>query len=370
MTSIAPAPYRPDVAIPPGETIREILESKSMTQAELANRMGRPTNKVNEVIQGKRQITADTALELELALGLSASFWINLEKNYQLNKARLSQDKRLEREAKKLPLFPVKEMCKRKWIEKRETQTEQAHEVLSFFGITTFAKLAQVKNLAPAWRKTRTKTACEYALAAWLQQGIRRSYSTEVAPFDPRGLRLHIPEIRSLTKREQIEDFEVELKGICAEHGVAVVLEPHLPKSYVSGAAYRVYDKTVIQLSNRYKWADSFWFNFFHELGHVLLHLSKRNAKFVDERGFTDESDVEEVEANDFAKSTLIPDDDLDELLSLQYSRASVVKRFADEIGIHEGIVVGRLHQEDIHRKALSPLRIQYALRTEPVQFN
>jgi addiction module HigA family antidote len=364
MTSIAPTPYQPDVAIPPGETIREILESKSMTQAELANRMGRPTNKVNEVIQGKRQITADTALELELALGLPASFWINLEKNYQLNKARLSQDKRLEREARKLSLFPVREMCKRKWIEKRDTQSEQAHELLSYFGITTFAKLKQVKNLAPAWRKTRTKTACEYALAAWLQQGIRHSHDTEVSPFDASGLRLRIPEIRSLTEFEQIDDFEAELKGICAEHGVAVVFVRHLPKSYVSGAAYRVYDRTVIQLSNRYKWADSFWFNFFHELGHVLLHLSKRNAQFVDE-GFTDESDVEEVEADDFAKSTLIPDEDLDELLSRQYSRASVVKRFADELGIHPGIVVGRLHQEKIHRKDLAPLRIQYTLPAE-----
>lgn len=366
MTSIAPAPYQPDVAIPPGVTIREILESKSMTQAELANRMGRPTNKVNEVIKGKRQVTAETALELELALGLPASFWINLEKNYQLNKARLSQGKRMEREAKKLDDFPWKEMCKRNWIEKRDSPTEQAHELLSFFELTTFAKLKQVKNLAPAWRKTRTKAACEYALAAWLQQGIRLAHDTDVATFDPRGLRSCVPEIRSLTRHEQIDDFEAELKGTCAEHGVAVVFVPHLPKSYVSGAAYRVYDRTVIQLSNRYKWADSFWFNFFHELGHVLIHLSRRNTKFVDERGFTDETEVEEVEADTFAKSTLIPDDDLDELLTLQYSRASVVKRFANEIGIHPGIVVGRLHQEDIHRKALNPLRIQYELRTEP----
>ena len=365
MTSIAPAPYQPDVAIPPGETIREILESVSMTQAELSNRMGRPTNKVNEVIQGKRQITADTALELELALGLPASFWINLEKNYQLNKARLSQERRLEREAKKLSLFPLKEMCKLNWIEKRDKPADQAHELLSFFGITTFAKLKQVKNLAPAWRKTKSKTACEYALAAWLRRGIRCSQEMEVDSFDPRGLRSCLNELRSFTVLDP-EGFEPALKERCAEHGVAVVFVPHLPKSYVSGAAYRVYDKVVIELSRRYRWADVFWFNFFHELGHVLLHLSKRNATFVDDREFTVESEDDEDEANEFAATTLIPEDDFDELLSLPYSRASVVKDFADEIGIHEGIVVGRLHHEKrLHRSKLVSLRTQYAFRAE-----
>lgn len=362
MTSIAPAHYQPDVAIPPGETIREILESKSMTQAELANRMDRPTNKVNEVIQGKRQITADTALELELALGLPASFWINLEKNYQLNKARLSQEKRLEREATILSHFPVKEMCKRNWIEKRDNPAEQARELLSFFRITSFAKLKEVKNLAPAWRKTRTKTACEYALAAWLQEGIRRSLDLEVASFDARALRSRIDEMRSLTKCERISEFESELKQICADHGVVLALVPHLPKSYVSGAAYRVYDRTVIQLSNRFKWADHFWFNFFHELGHVVLHLSKRNATFVDDREFTVESEEDEDEANEFAASTLIPVDALHELLSMQSWPASSVESFAEELGIHPGIVVGRLHHESIHRKGLATLRIQYEL--------
>ena len=116
MTSIAPAPYEPDVAITPGETIREMLEGASMSQAELAQRMGRPANKLNEIAKGKRQITADTALELELALGLPASFWINLEKSFQLTKARLAQQKRLESESECLAHFPLREMAKFGWI--------------------------------------------------------------------------------------------------------------------------------------------------------------------------------------------------------------------------------------------------------------
>lgn len=86
--SDTPAPYQPDVAIPPSETIQEMLQDMSLSQAELSQRIA---ENLNEIVQGKQQITAEVSLELELAFGLPASFWLNLEKNYQLTKARLSQ---------------------------------------------------------------------------------------------------------------------------------------------------------------------------------------------------------------------------------------------------------------------------------------
>ncbi|MGB6045633.1 MAG: HigA family addiction module antitoxin [Pirellulales bacterium] len=368
MTTIAPRPYSPDIAISPGETIREVLEHEGMTQAELAKRMGRPINKINEVIQGKRQITADTALELELALGLPASFWINLEKNYQLTKARLTQKKRLDRESTHLASFPVKEMCRLGWLKKMSDKADQAHEILSFFGVTSFSMIKKVKSLAPVWRKTRTKKACEYALASWLQRGIRLSHEIETEDFDPTGLKSNINELRALTVQNP-EVFEPALKTICAQYGVAVVFVPHLPKSYASGAAYRLYDKVVIQLSLRHQWADIFWFNFFHELGHVLLHLTKRKGVFVDDKDFTVESEDLEVEANDFAAMTLIPTDDFESLASRAFSRAAVVQAFANEIGIASGIVVGRLHHEGlVPRNRLVSLRCQYTWRDEDVE--
>ena len=96
MAKIAPAPYRPDVAVPPGATIRELLEVKGMTQQELAERMDRPPNKVNEMLRGKRAITVDTAMTLELVLGWPAEFWLEREKNYQLSKARLEAQPSLQ----------------------------------------------------------------------------------------------------------------------------------------------------------------------------------------------------------------------------------------------------------------------------------
>lgn len=82
MASIAASTYRPQQISSPGSTIRATQEELGMSQAELAPRMGRPAGKINEIIQGKRGITAETALELESVLGLPASFWLNQEQAY------------------------------------------------------------------------------------------------------------------------------------------------------------------------------------------------------------------------------------------------------------------------------------------------
>src|SRR4030043_256713 len=78
----------PDVAIYPGEYLSEEIEARSISQKELARRMGRPLNAINEIINGKKAITAETALQLEEALpGIPARFWLNLETDYHLTRA-------------------------------------------------------------------------------------------------------------------------------------------------------------------------------------------------------------------------------------------------------------------------------------------
>ena len=81
----------PDVAIPPGETLAEELAARRLSQTKLARRMGRPLQTVNMIVNGKKAITEETAIQLEKVLGVSATFWMNLQTNYNLTKARLAQ---------------------------------------------------------------------------------------------------------------------------------------------------------------------------------------------------------------------------------------------------------------------------------------
>lgn len=84
-----------DLPIPPGEILQEELDARGMTQRELASRMTKPPQAVNEIIRGKKAITPETALGLEKALGIPAEFWVNLEATYRLAVARNRTEARI-----------------------------------------------------------------------------------------------------------------------------------------------------------------------------------------------------------------------------------------------------------------------------------
>jgi HTH-type transcriptional regulator / antitoxin HigA len=304
--------------------------------------MSRPPNKINEILHGKRAITVETALELELVLGWPANFWLEREKNYQLAKARLAAEGKLQGQVEMLKKFPIREMVKLGWIKKSLSSVAQVRELLSFFGIASFTQLDKPSILAPAFRKAKGKEASPYALAAWLRRGTLEADGINTAPFSAAGLRGIIPELRGMTTLPP-EQFEQRLVDLCSEHGVAVVFVPHLPKSYACGAAYWVGDKAIIQLSLRFGTDDQFWFSFFHELGHILLH--SRQEAFLDD--FKGEDGAKEREANAFASKLLIPGKQYCRLENLPF-REAAIRDFAREIGVSPGIVVGRLQHDGL----------------------
>lgn len=88
--------FRPNYAVPPGETLRETIEAYGMSQAELAVLTGRPKKTINEIIKAKSAITAETALQFERVLCVPASFWNNLERNYQKARTLIREEEHLQ----------------------------------------------------------------------------------------------------------------------------------------------------------------------------------------------------------------------------------------------------------------------------------
>ena len=209
--------------------------------------------------------------------------------------------------------------------------------------IASFSQLNKPSVLGPAFRKSESKKPARTPSLRGSGKGELRPAGCELQPFDPKGLRFPLGNSgRCLCSIQR--EFEPGLVRSCAAHGVAVVFVPHLPKSYVVGAAYWIGDKAVIQLSLRFRTNDHFWFSFFHELGHILLHGKKET--FLDD--FKASTDQKEKDANLFACKALIPDAEFERLKTLRYSNRDVIKRFSGEIGIAPGIVVGRLQHEDL----------------------
>jgi HTH-type transcriptional regulator/antitoxin HigA len=348
-----------DLPIPPGELLAETLETANLTQAELARRMGRPVQAINEIIRGTKEITAGTAIQLERVVGVSAHIWLGLEAEYQHTKARREDRQRLEAEAKLAARFPCGAMRRLGWLKKVRDRVSQVEALLDFFGVSTLEAVAEAE--AAAYRLSKSRRGQPEALAAWLRKGALDGQRIKTEPFNEQRLLDLLPELRSLT-RAQPETFEPRVKRELAACGVALVLLPHLPKTHAHGATRWVApDKAVVQLSLRGKWADIFWFTLFHELGHVLRH--GRRDVFIE--WLDGAQNALEQEADAFASDVLIPRAAYDAFLRrCPTLSTAAVRAFADQQSIAPGIVVGRLqHDGHVPYTDLNALRKRYTWR-------
>ena len=84
--------------IHPGETLKaDFLEPHGLSGNAVARQLGVPPNRINDILRGRRAISADTALRLERCFGVSALFWLNLQQNYELERARKAAGRALNR---------------------------------------------------------------------------------------------------------------------------------------------------------------------------------------------------------------------------------------------------------------------------------
>lgn len=340
--------FQPNYAVPPGETLKETLNSVGMTQAELAERTGRPKKTVNEIITGKAAITSETALQLERVFGISASFWNNLERNYREVLARLQEEEKLQGQVEWLKQFPMRELTKRGWVRKAEDTLEQLKALLTFFGVAGIEQWKVIwEEPDAAYRDSQAYKTKPAALACWLRRGEIEASKIITKPFAPAAFRASLKQIRSLTN-EGPEVFEILMTKYCAEAGVAVTFVPELPGTHIYGASrWLKSNKALIQLSLRGKSDDHFWFTFFHEAGHILLH--EKQETYINEKVTSCTTLImpdKENEANCFAEDFLMHRNTYKHFLNQKIFSENAIQEFAKSVGIAPGVVVGRLQHD------------------------
>jgi HTH-type transcriptional regulator/antitoxin HigA len=350
--------WRPDWAVAPGEILLETLQERGMTQSELANRIARPLKTINEIINGKASITADTAIQLERALGVSARFWTNLEAAFREQIARQEAARELEANATWIDDFPIRDLIRRKLIRKTGAKADTLAELLSYFGISSPEAFERHWVKAAAFRSSPAFAMSLKAAAAWLRWGQIEAGKIENAPaYDSRKFRRALADIRQLTRRGPFMQTVNRVKDLCLESGVIVLLTPELSGTHLSGATYWIGSRPVIQLSLRHKSNDQFWFTFFHEAGHVL---ESPRREFVDGADLesASTSDADELKADRFARDCLVPPKAYAAFLTAADFTAAAVRRFAETQQIAPGIVVGRLQRDGrVSRRHLNDLK-------------
>lgn len=335
--------FEPDYSVPPGELLAEVLDEQGMTQVELARRLGVSTKHVNQVVKGNAAVTSEFAILLERVTGVSAGLWNGMEANYRDWLARVAETSDLAAQAGWLKELPLREMIRRGLVaDHRRDPVDQVRSVLAFFGVANRASFEEVCVQA-SFRKAKAYASNSADLAVWLRAGERAAATIETDSFNEHAFRSELLELRRLTESAEPADFLRELVERCGRCGVVVVVVPEIGKARVSGATrWLTPHRALIQLSGRQKWAEAFWFTFFHEAGHVLLHPKKQT--FIDDGA--DDTDQFEVEADRFAMDLLIPPGQATRLTTLR--SAADVRAFATEIGVGSGIVAGRLHKDGL----------------------
>lgn len=349
--------YQPNKAIHPGVTVQRTLDSLGMTQKRLAERTGLSEKHISQIINGEASITADTAFLLQNAIDGTASFWLNLDKNYRETLARLEQEQRAAEEVELARCHPYLELKKRGFVQDTRNSIEKVLELWKFYGVNSL-KSVQLTE-AVAWRRGATEQVNVESLAAWLRCGELEAKDIaskiEIQEFNEAKLKALIPKLRNYTNERG--DFWSKVVNDLAGAGVILTAVEHFKGTRANGATRWIGDNPVVQLSAYGKNADGVWFSLMHEIGHVLKHGRKqKHISFVKGK----EKSPTENEADAFASEALIPQRDFDTFVIKGDLGRESIQLFAEKQGIDPGIVVGRLKisgildfrdYSDMHRK-------------------
>ena len=334
--------FSPDYPTRPGEILQVELDARGLTQAELASRTNLSAKHVNQVIKGGAALSPDMALRLERALGIPSYIWNALEANYQDRLTRARARENLMGYEGWLHRFPLRELITREVITKGDDDLTRIEKLLNFFEVADPDAYDRVwaEPVAAGFRRAQHADVDSYATAVWLKLGERLAKATDCSPYDNQGFAQLLHALPKLTLNADDQQALTDLRRECAAVGVAVEFVAEMKGCRASGAArWLSPTKAMILLSGRYRYHDSFWFAFFHEAAHLLLHPKRKMVVDLESDG--DDADGQESAANDYAASILVPAPYTKRLTD--HTTPDEAVQIAKEIGIHPGIIAGRL---------------------------
>src|SRR6266699_1026461 len=311
-------------------------------------------SRVSEVLARKRPLSIGMIRALHEGLGIPAEALINPAAPPQEDPA-----------GAQIPWerFPIRQMIARGWLsgERATAWTrDSARELLTpFFASAGARQLATIPLYRRSAHVRAAKDMDDFALAAWTARVLRVAKARHLARrFDPRALE---PEqVRSLVQLSRLEEGPRLAREWLADHGMIMVVESHLPKTLLDGAAMLADDGTpVIALTIRYDRLDNFWFTLLHECAHVLRHLvgaGGPTGQYYDDLDVDDKGDSREREADSFARESLVPSAPWQASAVAFAPSADAAIALADELGVSPAVIAGRVRHEKGGFLVLGPI--------------
>lgn len=331
----------------PGDTIQEHIDVIGMSQAELAVRMGRSVSKLNELIKGKAPLTAETAKKLEYVLGIDAKFWLNLENIYQQELLEIEQLTFLEQCNDWIKGFPLQQLKEMRVLPNTNNRNELADALLKFFRVASPEEWSSIyESEQLAFKIDLRHTTNPKAISIWLRLGEVLAEDIELDSFDKRIIRSSLARIEEICYQHETNWLE-QLQNICASFGVALVYTPCIPQAPIYGATRWIKNRTLplIQLSDRQKDYNAFWFSFFHELGHIRYH-NKSDVFLTGLDEIVQDKD-KESQADEFAANMLLDEAERKTLFKQTNFNKQVIIELSEQFRKHPSILVSQIQREN-----------------------
>jgi Zn-dependent peptidase ImmA (M78 family) len=249
--------------------------------------------------------------------------------------------------------FPIADMVKKGWLPAKSSIADKTSALLAFFSISNHSAWEDYyfnQQLKVAFRISLAHTKEPYAISAWLRKGELQAAELPTKTYNEMKFKASLPAIKSIMAKHP-ENFFEQLQTLCLEAGVKVVHTPCINKAPINGSTRWLNETPLIQLTGRYKRNDIFWFTFFHEAGHILLHGKK--DIFLENIDYSDKDKLKEAEADNFAIKWTLTKEEQNEILQRFRITEDDVAEFAKKFNTHPAIIIGRLQHDGLVPHAL-----------------
>ena len=333
----------------PVEAILFRMEEQGLRQKDMAEMLG-GKNRASEVLSGKRSLTLTMIRALYEKLAIPLELLIREPAvEYGPGDNIVASD------------VPTDLLVKRGWIERGASVTEMLNRFLAPAGSPIL-----LRNTLMFGATTRTNRTNVWLWLAHVRE-IADSRAYLQGKYNKDALNLDV--IKYVARLSWMDKGPRLAKDFLEERGIAIVIEPHLPKTFLDGAAMIGRSGApVIGLTLRENRLDNFWLTLIHELIHAWKHLDPEKHRAIANENIEKAINTEaiELEANDLAREALIPPAIWRRSSArLQPSRQSI-EALARELQIHPAIVAGRIRYE---RKNFSQFSGLVGYRQAQAQF-